>query len=151
MTKADTILTKEEFMKEYGSTNEFHYMLLDRMRSDCDYYLNVELPMNCQKEYNHLLAHHDPKAQITYMRYLWEIVPEKPEWLTMEQIDEYANKMGVKGGTTMTDKEAIQSRIDELYNRLDNLEGCTDNEVYASTCKSIRSEIDTLCEALDNL
>ena len=95
MTKADTILTKEEFLKEYGSTDEFHYMLLDRMRSDCDYYLNVELPNNCPKEYNHLWAHHDPEAQITYMRYLWEIVPEKPEWLTMEQINEYAHKMGV--------------------------------------------------------
>ena len=87
-------LTKEEFLKEYTG-NEFRYMLLDRMRSDCEYYINVEKPNNCPREYNHLWAHHDPEAQITYMRYLWESFEEKPEWLTIGEIDEFAKAMGV--------------------------------------------------------
>lgn len=90
-------LTKEEFLKEYSKYSlEFHYRLLSRMKSDCEYYINVEMPHNCPKEYNHLWAHHDPEAQIAYMRYLWENFEEKPEWLSMEEIDEYAKAMGVE-------------------------------------------------------
>ncbi len=87
------MLTKEEFIAENleHCTAEFPYMLLDRMRSDCTYYLAYET--KCNPEYNHLWAHHDPKAQIAYMRYIWEWLPEKPEWLTMEQIDELDKQM----------------------------------------------------------
>lgn len=42
-----------------------------------------------------------------------------------------------KGGKTM-------SQLEELYARLDNLEGCADNPVYASQIKMIRSEISKL-------
>ena len=87
------IMSKEEFLKEYDD-EKFRYMLLGRMMSDCDYYIANE--MHCDPEYNHLWAHHDPKAQITYMRYLWESLKEKPEWLTKEQIDEYAKRMEVE-------------------------------------------------------
>lgn len=87
------MLTKEEFYAKYLSSGDekFPYMLLDRMRSDCSYYLAYE--KNCKPEYNHLWAHHDPKAQIAYMRYLYDFVAEKPEWLTAEQIDEYERLM----------------------------------------------------------
>ena len=91
------IMTREEFIKEYCShTLEFCYRILSRMKSDCEYYINVEMPHNCPTDYNHLWAHHDPKAQITYMRYLWEYLEEKPEWLTMEEINEYAKAMEVE-------------------------------------------------------
>lgn len=36
------------------------------------------------------------------------------------------------------------SQLEELYARLDNLEGCADNPVYASQIKMIRSEISKL-------
>ena len=89
------MMNKEAFFEKYLKQGDvtFPYMLLDRMRSDCEYYLNVEIPNHCPKEYNHLWADHDPEAQITYMRYIWEYLPEKPEWLTMEQIDEYGKRM----------------------------------------------------------
>ena len=84
------ILTKEKFLAQYTGAN-FRYMLLDRMRSDCEYYINYE--MNCPPQYNHLWADHDPKAQITYMKYLWESFEEKPEWLTMEEIERFERVM----------------------------------------------------------
>lgn len=82
------VLTKEEFYDKYlkdRSDDRFLYMLLDRMRSDCNYCLAY----NTNK---YLWAHDDPVAQIAYMRYLYDFVPEKPEWLTAEQIDEYEKR-----------------------------------------------------------
>lgn len=68
----------------------FEYMLLDRLRQDCEYYLtyNREIP-KC-------LWAGDAQKQIDKMRELYNSVSEKPLWLTREQIDEYAAKMGVK-------------------------------------------------------
>ena len=39
---------------------------------------------------------HDEQKQIDKMRELYDLVPEKPEWLTREQIDAYAAQMGAK-------------------------------------------------------
>lgn len=72
-------------------STRFNYMLLDRMRQDCDYYLR-----NGGKNAAHSLWAQDEQKQIDKMRELYNVVPEKPEWLTLEQIDEYARKMGVK-------------------------------------------------------
>lgn len=86
-------LARDEFIKKYieNRTEGFPYMLLDRMRSDCTYYINYE--KDCPREYNHLWADHDPEAQIAYMKYIWEWLEEKPEWLTMEEIDKLAMQM----------------------------------------------------------
>lgn len=69
----------------------FRYMLLDRLRQDCDYYLRIGGSANC-------LWADDEQDQIDAMKALWNSFPDedKPEWLTMEQIEEYAQKMGVK-------------------------------------------------------
>jgi len=87
-------MTEAEFLADISRHGpEFRYMLLDRMRSDCDYYLNYET--QCHPIYNHLWAHHDPAAQIAYMKYLWNSFPDdgKPEWLTMDQINDYERRM----------------------------------------------------------
>mgnify|MGYP006944679093 CR=1 FL=1 len=39
---------------------------------------------------------HDEQKQIDKMRELYDLLPVKPEWLTREQIDEYAARMNVK-------------------------------------------------------
>ena len=72
------------------ASDKFNYMLLDRLRSDCNYYLDYG--GRCAK---HLWAG-DEQKQIDKMRELYDLLPVKPEWLTREQIDEYAAKMGVK-------------------------------------------------------
>lgn len=67
----------------------FRYQLLDRMRSDCDYFLGYG--NRCSK---HLWAGNE-KEQIACMKALWESFgpDEKPYFLSMEQIQEYEKKM----------------------------------------------------------
>lgn len=69
----------------------FRYMMLDRMRQDCEYYLGYG-----NRSKNHLWAG-DEKSQIENMKALWNSFPEedKPEWLTWDELNEYARKMGV--------------------------------------------------------
>lgn len=67
--------------------NEFCYKMLNRMMVDCLYYLgngqNAKKYLWAQNEYD----------QIELMRMLYDTFTEKPEWLTEETIEEYANKM----------------------------------------------------------
>ena len=84
-----TINQYEQYIQKKGWDDRFRYMLLDRMRSDCDYFLG-----NGQIYGNHLWAGNVPD-QIGYMKALWDSFPEdgKPEWLTMEQILNYEQEM----------------------------------------------------------
>lgn len=68
----------------------FRYMMLDRMRQDCDYCIRINGDGNC-------LWAGDKKSQIENMKALWNTFSEedKPEWLTMDQIEEFARKIGV--------------------------------------------------------
>ena len=86
------MMNKDEFLKKYGGSEEsYRYMLLDRMRSDCDYFIDA---CNCSPNaLKFLWASEGTEAHITYMKYLWESLPEKPEWLTMEQINKYEEIM----------------------------------------------------------
>lgn len=74
-------------MKDY----KFEYMLLSRLQQDCKYYLNFG-----GRDAKHCLWAGDEQKQIDKMRELYDLLPEKPEWLTREQIDNYAAQMGVK-------------------------------------------------------
>ena len=67
----------------------FRYQLLDRLRTDCEYYLGYG---NRHEKY---LWSGDVREQISTMRAIMQSFPirELPEWLTLEQIDEYAAKM----------------------------------------------------------
>lgn len=65
----------------------FNYQMLDRFKSDCDYYLG-----NGNRNKEHLWAK-DEQTQIDIMRALYEKVPEPPEWLSKEQIDSYEQRM----------------------------------------------------------
>ena len=73
------------------ANNRFNYMLLDRLRCDCEYYLNYG-----NRSAQHSLWAQDEQKQIDKMRELYDLLPVKPEWLTREQIDEYAAQMGAK-------------------------------------------------------
>ena len=64
---------------------KFRYMLLGRLQADCEYYLGFGNKSGSEK------------TQIEYMTKIHDSFREneKPEWLTMEQIKEYSNAMGV--------------------------------------------------------
>ena len=84
-----TINRYKQYIQQQGWDNQFWYMLLSRMRMDCDYFLG-----NGQLYGNHLWAG-NVVDQIGYMKALRKDFPEdgKPEWLTMEQILDYEKKM----------------------------------------------------------
>ena len=63
------------------------YRLLDRLRADCEYFLGAG-----NRADKHLWAG-NVRAQITKMQELYDTLPEKPEWLTKEAIDDYAERM----------------------------------------------------------
>ena len=71
--------------------DRFSYMMLDRLKSDCEYYL-----VNGGRNAKHSLWAHDEQAQIDKMRELYDYLRIKPEWLTRKKIDEYAARIGVK-------------------------------------------------------
>lgn len=72
-----------------NSSKQFGYQLLDRLRTDCEYYLG-----NGGRNKNNLWAGGE-KEQIDTMKALWDSFSEeeKPEWLSMEDIIEYGLKM----------------------------------------------------------
>lgn len=67
----------------------FDYSMLGRYKSDCDYFLGNG------NGYEDHLYFHSVEKQIAEMRKLHDSFAdnEKPEWLTMEQIDDYEKKM----------------------------------------------------------
>ena len=70
---------------------KFNYMLLGRLKSDCEYYLG-----DGGKNAKQSLWAHDEQKQIDKMREIYDSLKIKPKWLTIEQIDEYAARMGAK-------------------------------------------------------
>lgn len=85
-------MVQTDILKDWNldkKDNQFRYMLLSRMQSDCKYYLG-----NGNRQPKHLWVH-DESTHIETMRALWLSLPVAPEWLTMEQIDEYAKQMNV--------------------------------------------------------
>ena len=69
------------------SAPQNNYTLLSRLKADCDYFLGAG-----GRAEKHLRAG-NVDGQIAKMRELYTALPEKPEWLTMEDIDRYAQRM----------------------------------------------------------
>lgn len=78
-----------EIIENPTEEQKFNYMLLSRLQADCEYYLG-----NGRIYGDHLWAG-NVKDQIAKMKELHNGFADnrKPEWLTMEQIEEYEVKM----------------------------------------------------------
>lgn len=86
----DLISVSDEELESIGATPEQgsdDYRLLSRLKADCDYFLGAG-----GRAEKHLWAG-NVQEQIAKMRELYALLPEKPEWLTMEDIDRYAYRM----------------------------------------------------------
>lgn len=101
-SKARELNSKLKF-EEGGKTPEsdkFNYMMLSRLQSDCDYYLGFG------NRNPKVLWAGNEEDHIAEMKKIYNELPEKPEWLTMEQIEDYESKMKsddtayAKGGLT---------------------------------------------------
>lgn len=67
----------------------FRYMMLDRLRQDCNYSLNY-----CDGSENVLWAK-DKKSQIENMKAIWKTFEpdDTPEWLTWDDILEFERRL----------------------------------------------------------
>jgi sulfur carrier protein ThiS len=65
---------------------KFNYMMLDRLRQDCVYAIN-------QSKSTRQLWGKTVDAHIAEMRRLYSLVKEKPEWLSLEDIDMYEKEL----------------------------------------------------------
>ena len=66
---------------------EYKYMMLDRLKQDCNYYLNYGAR---RKE---ILWAGDEQEQINEMRKIYNSLAEKPDYLTIEEINNYEKLM----------------------------------------------------------
>ena len=83
MSDVERIAQQQETIADHSQ----EYRLLDRLRADCEYFLGAGA-----RAEKHLWAG-NVHAQIAKLRELYDALPEKPEWLTKEAIDEYAERM----------------------------------------------------------
>ena len=95
-----------------GVDYSFDYQMLGRLQSDCDYYLGH----GNRSEKNLWAGNVD--AQIEEMKRLWNKLPIKPEWLSMEDILEYEKKMKGKSGSMATGGELAVAN--EIRNQVGN-------------------------------
>lgn len=82
----DLTAVSEDELESIGVSQD-DYRLLSRLKADCDYYLGAG-----GRAEKHLWAG-SAEAQITKMRELYDALPEKPEWLTEQDIDRYESQM----------------------------------------------------------
>ena len=81
------LLAEEPAAEAMPSGHRDEYRLLGRLKADCDYFLGAG-----GRAEKHLWAG-NVREQIAKMRELYAALPEKPEWLTPEDIDRYAQRM----------------------------------------------------------
>lgn len=80
-----------EFLKTLDEKGR--YMFLGRMQADCKYFLSGG------NYYNKFLWANSPEKQIEYMKWLYNSFPDdkKPQWISMEEIEDYERQMVGKG------------------------------------------------------
>ena len=71
------------------SPQKFQYMMLSRLQRDCEYFLGYG-----QRNVRHLWAE-TVEEHIKEMKSLWGCLVEKPQWLSLEEIETYEEKMSI--------------------------------------------------------
>ena len=130
--------------QSYGP--EFMYRRLNALKSDCEYFLGAG-----GRNEKHLSEGGSVEKQIAKMRELYDTVPEKPEWLTAEDIDRYEQRMtapeqGIAWAVNpvtlyrelleMTDREInrggwLYEQLRNRTNTYDSAKEALDSELYA--------------------
>jgi hypothetical protein len=79
----------QTLLSEHSGNSKFKYMLLSRMQSDCNYFLgNGGKNEKCL--WSGSVKDHIDDMKSLYLSFYEE---DRPEWLTMTMINEYAEKM----------------------------------------------------------
>lgn len=132
LNRIRNIVEKDRYRKvkkeDKNDRKEFNYMLLDRLRNDCEYFLNYG------NGYEPNLWAGDIDSQISKMKKLYNSFAddEKPEWITIEDINNYEKKMkelktNKQKKTEVTERDLSKDLFQDeanrrIYNRLINLD-----------------------------
>ena len=127
-------------LNEENDSNEYNYMLLDRLKQDCDYFLG-----NGNRNPKYLWAG-SVDEQIAKMKELWNSFPdgEKPEWLSMEDIEDYENEMTdtTKGPEA---RKTIQDTLDRNWNKVNKI-GIEESNINDMNLDEMIKEYATMCD-----
>ena len=128
-------INRGENMKENldisNMDNSFKYRLLDRMKSDCEYYINGA------KSNKHLFMQ-NPQAQIKAMKDIYNSFSEKdvPEWISMEDINNYERQMcnpmiknNMKENLVEDDLQQLKAEVENEVEKYMTSEGFEPDEV----------------------
>ena len=102
----------------------FEYGLLGRLKADCEYFLSEG-----HQHEKHLWAG-SIHAQIAKMRELYDLLPEKPEGITKEIIDDYETRMAPWEHDEAEETQILDEALDAHHGQIDNLYHCDRDGVY---------------------
>ncbi len=118
----------------------FRYQLLDRLRSDCDYFLGNG---GAQDKF---LWGSNIHSHIYFMRGLWNSLPEgeKPEWLSLPDINNYERQMLFSRdyqNQSLAEHLVSFAKNTDFYDYADNLEiGETDGNAVSKMAEYIKDK-----------
>lgn len=123
-------------IKDVTSRDEqFRYQLLDRLKQDCNYFLDFG-----NRNENSLWAG-NAKDHVAVMQALWESLPQKPEWLTKEELADYAGKM-------LESEKKVQEKVADAKAHPEPL---SEEQSKVAETKDFKSVIDSASRELQSL
>ena len=110
------------------------YRLLSRLKADCDYFLGAG-----ERKEKHLWAG-SAASQLDKMRELYALVPEKPEWLTEQELSDYAQRMA--SPPIQQEQAAPSLTVRELFDQYLPLvkDRVLEDAAYQNACKNSDKE-----------
>lgn len=84
LNESESLLDKYKL----NGDDRFRYMMLSRLQSDCKYVLGA-----AKGDTRHLWVKDDIKTHCALMRELYKSLPEEPDWVSLEDIDNYEKEM----------------------------------------------------------
>lgn len=107
----------------------FEYGLLGRLKSDCEYFLSEG-----HQHEKHLWAG-SVHAQIAKMRELYDLLPEKPERITKEIIDDYETRMAPWEHDEAEKTQILDEALDAHHGQIDMLMQAVRGELTVGTIR----------------
>lgn len=134
-------LLKNKFNESYEDDKRINYMLLDRLQSDCDYFLG-----NGNGYEKHLWAG-NITDQILKMKELYNSFPdtEKPEWITLSDIDNYEKQMDdkLREKTTSVEESCTEDKKKKTLNEGPGAGYSVHGEGYINSIENVKiTEVD---------
>lgn len=107
----------------------FEYGLLGRLKADCEYFLSEG-----HQHEKHLWAG-SIHAQIAKMRELYDLLPEKPEGITKEIIDDYETRMAPWEHDEAEETQILDEALDAHHGQIDVLMQAVRGELTVGTIR----------------